>query len=136
MRALLTMSFHLEIKPYFLPIPLTESIERRCHAAIRKGFQPCLKTGNSWKNQVFTIVLKEFAIKPFGAQALGEALTRKSLAISSPLIYLLKSPNATNTPLHYFPLTAVSISAAKFLIMLVAFSHYAFSSFKTNLYLK
>lgn len=44
------------------------------------------------ENQVFTTVLTVSALKLFKARALGEALTRKSLAVSPPLIYLLKAP--------------------------------------------
>lgn len=62
---------------FFLSNPQTESTESGSQTSIRKGLEPRLKTEIPLENQVFSIALKEFAIKLFKAQAVGEALARK-----------------------------------------------------------
>lgn len=78
MSVLSGMSFHLQMRTFFFPLQSPNRIDWKWFPNLYlSGLEPRLKTEIPLENQVFSIALKEFAIKLFKAQAVGEALARK-----------------------------------------------------------
>lgn len=137
MSVLSTMSFHLRIRAFFSPSnPQTEPIESSSQTAIRKALEPRLKMEISWNIKYSPQHLRNLLLNCSKLKLCGRSSRWKKPCHQFAFDLLAKKPRYNKQVSPQFTFNTGLHLHGRICDYAVAFPHYAFTSFKTNLNLK